>query len=326
MAQLKIGLVGAGSMGANHARVIAESQRARLAVVVDADVERATALATDAGAGAIAATGIDAVLACDAVVVASSTESHPDVAAALLDARIPLLVEKPLAADIADVEAMIKQSDALGVPLMCGFVERFNPVVATVRSLIAAGDGPPQHIVGLRHSPHTPRATTSVVHDLLIHDIDLVMHISSDYDASVAAASAWRPTGAAVNEVADCTVRFADGRQATLSASRASQRKIRTLQVATASALYEIDLLRQDVSVYRHVSQSQVGGGAAGASAYRAVTVVDVPFVRHGGEPLALQFDHFVDIVCGAGGASGDGERATLLAPHRAASDVELWP
>ena len=314
MAELRVGLVGAGSMGANHARVVTASSRARLTAVVDADADRARAL-TD-GTRARASTALEDVLGCDAVVVASSTESHPEVAATLLDAGIPVLVEKPLAADIADVERMIKASDALDVPLMCGFVERFNPVVTPVREMIESA---PTHIVGVRHSPHTPRATTSVVHDLLIHDIDLAMHVSGDYRAAIVSACTWNPVGSATNEIADCTLRFADGRVATLSASRASQRKIRTLQIATEDALYEVDLLRQDLSVYRHVSQTQLTGGQP---AYRSVTVVDVPFVRHGGEPLALQFEHFLDLV--EGKADVDGERAKLAAPHRAAHDVEM--
>lgn len=315
MAELRVGLIGAGSMGANHARVIAASTRARLAVVVDADPERAGALAH--GAGARTSTGVEDVLGCDAVVVASATESHPEIAATLLDAGVPVLVEKPLASDLADVERMVKSSDAVGVPLMCGFVERFNPVIATVREMI---DSPPVHIVGMRHSPHTPRATSSVVHDLLIHDIDLAMHVSDDYGAAVVSGCTWTPAGTTTAEIADCTMRFGSGWMATLSASRAGQRKVRTLQVTTEQALYDVDLLRQDLSVYRHVSQSQV---EAGPTTYRSVTVVDVPFVRYGGEPLALQLAHFLDLV--EGKADAEAERERLLPPHRSARDVELY-
>ena len=101
-----------------------------------------------------------------------------------------------------------------------------------------------------------------------------------------------------------------------LSASRAGQRKVRTLSVMTRTQLIEVDLLRQDITVYQHIDFPR---GNAGPD-YRAQTIIDVPFVRHSGEPLALELEHFVALARGE--VDMEAERATLLAPHIAAASV----
>jgi predicted dehydrogenase len=248
------------------------------------------------------------------VIVASSTESHVDVALELMASGRPLLIEKPLAPDVEGTKRILKESESLGIPVMCGFVERFNPVIRTALQKI---DSPPVHIVALRHSPTTPRATTSVVHDLLIHDIDLAVRLTDGASVARAFGTISAPQSNLV-EISDCSIHFSTGTVATLSASRASQRKVRDIYIATDDALIELDLLRANISVYRHVHHEQV---ANGSTTYRAETVVDIPFVRHSGEPLSLQLDHFLRLIDGI--VDADAERATLLAPHEIAARVE---
>ena len=151
-------------MGANHARVIAESDGADLAVIIDTDPERVRPLADRLGCAF--AEDLDAAAGCDAVVIATPTAFHEVAARALLELGKPILVEKPVTPELETTRSLIACAERRGVPLMCGFVERFNPVGATMRSLL---DEEPVHIVGLRHSPETPRSTLSVVFDLLIH-------------------------------------------------------------------------------------------------------------------------------------------------------------
>jgi predicted dehydrogenase len=153
-----------------HAGVIAEHASARLAVVVDADVERAKAVADRYGE--LAATDLSALDACDAVVVVCATEVHREVALALLADGRPLLVEKPLAPTLDDARAIVDAASAAGLPLTCGFVERFNPSVVTALGLVSST---PLQVMSVRHSPVVQRMATSVVSDLLIHDIDLAL-------------------------------------------------------------------------------------------------------------------------------------------------------
>jgi len=283
-----------------------------MAVIIDTDASRGRVLADQLGCSFSA--GLDAALACDAAVLATPTRLHAEQARALLELGKPLLVEKPLTPQIHESRALVDESRRRGVPLMCGFIERFNPAVTTVRSMLSEA---PLHIVGLRHSPRTPRTTLSVVFDLLIHEIDLALrYVRSASTPRVASSSA--TAGHDVSEVADCILAFDEGCVATLSASRASQRKVRSQFIETEQALYEVDLLRQDVTVFRHRAQELIGGAQP---SYRAETVVDIPFVRHGGEPLFLQLRHFLRLIDAT--VDVDAERDSILPPHEVAALVE---
>lgn len=302
---LRLALIGAGAMGANHARVIAEMPRARLGVVIDADLGRAKGLA-DRFLARYSDDLADA-LKCDAAVVACATEAHLAVALPLLEQGLPLLVEKPLAPAVEQAEALLRASEVSGVPLQCGFVERYNPVV---RMALSMAQGP-LHLIGVRHSPAPQRRLAGVVEDLLIHDVDLAIRFAGGRLPSRVQVSGVAPQAGGYTELADCLLEFPGGPVANLSVSRLSQRKVRTLSVTTPDALLELDLLRQDITVFRFVKHELVEGGAL---AYRESTVIDVPYVRQAGEPLTLQLHHFIDLV--EGRLDADEERASILPAH----------
>lgn len=293
-------------MGRYHARVVTESPRADLAVVVDADLRRAQDVAGRSGAGAV--TQWRDATNCDLAIVASPTETHVDIALELLAAGMSVLVEKPLAPDLAGAQRLVEAGERSEGALMCGFVERFNPAFVTATELLVQN---PIHIVAIRHSPAAPRIRTSVVQDLLIHDVDLVLQLAGPGDVvEEVSGHLSDPMGRGVMDVADCVLHFRSGLIATLSASRTSHRKLRDLQVNDGEQLIAIDLLRHNVDVYRHVRHELVGATAS----YREETVHDIPFVRRPGEPLALQFEHFVDLAAGARDRAAELER--LLPAH----------
>lgn len=302
-------------MGANHARVVAESEVADLAAVVDTDGARATELAERFGARA--GTDLaDLVSGSDAVIVATTTPTHVEVALPLLERGIPVLVEKPLAESETDVRLLVDASDRYSVPLMCGFVERFNPALMTALAML---DEPVVNLHAVRHSPHNPRAAASIVGDLLIHDIDVALRASGSTETPEVHGSCWTPAGGNRSEIAECVLRFGDGMVANLSASRWSQRKIREVGIVTEHRLVEVDLLRVNVTVYRNISQALVEGGGP----YRAETVVDVPYLRFRGEPLALQLSAFVDLVGSGDPDAAAAERASILPPHVVAATMD---
>jgi predicted dehydrogenase len=307
---LSVVLIGAGAMAHNHARVLSSLPSTRLDLIVDTDGERAAKLAAEAGCGSACELGPGA---WDAAIIATPPQTHAELAVEVLSRGIPVLVEKPMAVDLTDVHLILGAAARLRIPLTCGFVERFNPVVSAALSVL---DEPPVHIVGMRHSPPSLRAaTSSVVHDLLIHDIDLAMVLNPGRALQRACGSTWTaPTG--VVEIADALLSFEGSMLATLSASRAGQRKVRHMSVMTTSKLIELDLLRQDLTVYQHID---FPWGDTGPD-YRTRTVIDIPFVRHTGEPLALEIEHFVALARGE--LDMEAERSTLLAPHVAAASV----
>ena len=164
----RIALFGAGSMGRNHARIIAESPRAELAVVIDPFEGSGRPLADSYGA--MWRPAIDAISGVDAVVVAASTEHHYGIAKDVLAAGLPLLVEKPVCPSLDQTIEILDISEESGTPLMCGFLERYNPAVIAARKMISD----PLYVRADRHSPYAPRIKTGVAWDLLVHDVDLI--------------------------------------------------------------------------------------------------------------------------------------------------------
>jgi predicted dehydrogenase len=313
----KIAVVGAGAMGSNHSRAVAQGLNTELACVVDFDLPKAEQIASRFGS--IAYSSLDEALGSqkiEGVVIATTTASHAILAKDVIERGLPVMVEKPITDDLPQTREIIDFARSKNVPIMCGFVERFNPAVRTALGML---DEPMKHFMSVRHSPVNPRATASVVYDLLIHDIDAALSFHQRVD-DVTAVSAvnWTPRGTEVDEISDCVLKFADGSVASLSASRQGQRKIRDIRVVTETHLFEIDLLRVNVTVYKNVMQEVVE--TSGTTSYRAETIIDMPFVRHEGEPLALQMKHFQGLITGEVDATRELE--SLLLPHTIAESV----
>lgn len=304
----RVALLGAGSMGRNHARVIAESAKASLAVVVDPFEEPGKALAEQHGS--VWAPDLDALADADAVVVAASTEHHYDIVLEILRRGLPLLVEKPVCPSLQQTEEILGVAEASGTPIMCGFLERYNPAVLAAKRMI---DGP-LYARAERHSPYAPRIKTGVAWDLLVHDVDLITQIfggvePSDINVEV---GHFHPSSAAgAEDVVDVSLRFEGGGVASASASRLGQRKVRSLLVQTLDDMVEVDLLRRGVTLYRHTTISEDRPGGAG---FRQMTEMEVPEIT-GREPLATQFDRFLDLI--AGTVDADEERRSILPAHR---------
>ena len=304
---INVALVGAGTMGSYHARVVSTSGRARLARVIDAYEPIGAAVAEKYGARWSASLGdVDGI---DAVIVAASTEAHYDLAKQVLNAGVPLLVEKPVVNDYEKSREIVELSAKAGVPLLCGLLERFNPAVMAAREYFEQ----PVHVTATRHSPYAPRIKTGVAWDLLIHDVDLAIGILGATPASTAGAVGYfhPDSHAHAEDVASATLTFDGGQMAQLSASRIGQKKDRTMTVHELDRLIEIDLLRRDVTVYRHGVVDSVQGDGRG---YRQHTSIEIPEIVNSREPLAAQFDHFVDLVIGA--VDADTERASILPAH----------
>ncbi len=302
-------------MGGLHARVLSQSIQTELAVVVDPDADRGTAVAEAWGSKWLP--HLDGFTGLDAVVIASPTPTHTEWAVAALEAGVPTLVEKPVSEALAETEALVALAERLDVPLMCGLLERFNPAVMKMHEIVEE----PLHLNVLRHSPHTPRIATGVVFDLSVHDVDLAVRLADQQPERVSAhLSACHPASPPGSEdVAEVLLTFPSGMVAALSASRVSQRKLRQLQVAEPTRLVEVDLLRRDITVYHHVTEDFFAGRTTG---YRQQTVIDIPAILDAREPLAAQLAHFVDIATGR--ADHEAERRTILAPHRVLEQVRV--
>jgi predicted dehydrogenase len=303
----RIMLIGAGSMGSLHARVIAQSSKTTLATVVDSREDVGRALADRYGATWVPELGDLAHV--DAVVIAASTEAHFGLATAVLQQDRPVLVEKPVADGLQQTLEIIRQSEERGIPMTCGLLERFNPAVVTARALT----DDPKFITATRHSPYAPRIRTGVSWDLLVHDVDLASTMLGGEPTTVRGVlGQFHPLSApGAEDVAEAVLSFDGGRVAHVSASRVGQRKIRTMSIHDLDKLIEVDLLRRDVTLYRHVSDQAADAEGRG---YRQQTVIEIPELLTAQEPLAAQLEHFVDLIDGR--VDADAERRSLIPAH----------
>jgi predicted dehydrogenase len=302
---LRIGLIGAGSMGSLHARVAATTDATELSWIAEPDSVRGQQVANRFSTRWIAEPDLDSI---DAVIVAAPTQFHHAIAMQIIEAGKPLLLEKPLADTLAHSRELIDLARSRGTILMCGLLERFNPAVRTASEIAKA----PLHVTTVRHSPYAERIRTGVIGDLLIHDVDLVLRLMNEEPIAASCHFGhFEPRSAPGSEdVADAILQFGAGQVASLSASRVAQRKVRSLTIAELGRVIEVDLLRQGITVYRHVQGNEFDEDAG----YSQQTIIDIPVVRHLGEPLQLQLQHFVGLVDGRhdAGVELDG----ILAPH----------
>lgn len=317
MAGPSIAVVGAGAMGSLHARVVQSSPRAELAVVVEPCEDVGRAVAERFGARWVP--DLSGLAGVDAVIVAAATSAHRPIALEVIAAGLPLLVEKPLSDSLPESEEIVAAAAAADLPLMCGLLERYNNAVVTAAGLTRD----PVHVRTQRHSPYAPRIPTGVAWDLLVHDVDIALRLLGDRPASMDAQFGYfhgssRP---GAEDVAEVQLGFPGGQLASLSASRMGQRKIRRVTITEVERVIEVDLLRQAVTIYRHVASGAATDDGLG---YRQQTVIDIPMMASLGEPLGAQLSAFLDLV--EGSADPDAERATILPAHRvvaAALDAE---
>ena len=308
---IRIGVIGVGMMGSLHARVIATNDATELAWVADPSSAIGEPVAQRLGSRWIPEPDLSVV---DAVVVAAPTQVHHQLALELIAAGMPLLLEKPAAETYTQAIEVVTAADATDAMLMCGLLERFNPAVRTACEIARS----PIRIATARHSPYTARIRTGVASDLVIHDADMVLRLLGEYPINVTGRFGYfaEDSDQGSEDVAEALARFEGGQIATLSASRVGQRKVRSLVISETDREIEVDLLRQQITVYRHVDGARYDEEAG----YHQQTIIDIPVVRHTGEPLQLQLNHFLALL--AGTADVAAERAGILAPHRFVDDV----
>jgi predicted dehydrogenase len=231
---LRIGIIGAGYFGRFHAQKVAAGARSVLSGIHDPMPDRAAALAAELGAAAL---DHDALLAAsDAVVIASPAATHHEAAAAALRAGRHVLVEKPIAATLAQADALIALAAARGLVLQVGHLLRYAPERAAILARMPA----PDFIACTRIAPFKPRGTdVSVVLDLMIHDLDMVLSLVEAPLAEVHAAGARLASAHA--DTAQAWLRFADGRSALLVASRVAARMERRMELTGPQGLLDLD-------------------------------------------------------------------------------------
>ena len=242
-------VVGCGYFGALHAQKFATLGAADLVAVVDTDPAQAEKAA--AATGAEAATDLDAVLdRVEAVSVVTPTTTHHAIAKRCLDAGKDVLVEKPICETLEDADDLIATARAGGRILQVGHLERFSPIIEDVKKLADR----PGYIECQRISQHRGRGTdTSVILDMMVHDIDNIMTLVRSPIAEIDAVGV--PVIGPAEDIANARIRFENGCVATVTASRVSWKIQRTMRVFQRNAY-----LVADMAENRLVVMNRTGG------------------------------------------------------------------
>jgi predicted dehydrogenase len=237
-------VVGVGAIGQNHARVYASLANAQLTAIFDTDAARAASFAERYGAKPTSDLEEFASLV-DAASVSTPTSTHRDIAEFLLDRGVHCLVEKPIAASPEDA-ALVAKAQANDRLLQVGHIERFNPILRDLETRLTN----PRFIEVHRLSPFPERSTdVGVVLDVMIHDLEIVLHLVKSPIVNVDA------VGVAVltnrEDIANARIRFESGCVANITASRVSPEKLRKIRVFQNDTYLSLDYQAQAGKIYR---------------------------------------------------------------------------
>ena len=279
-APIRIGVIGVGTMGSNHARVLAGLSGVHLVGVVDPD--RAQRDLVTGVLGCPAATKLDGLLelGVDAVTIAAPTHLHREIALRCIERGIHVLVEKPIASTVEEGDDIIEAARRAGVTLMVGHVERFNPAVQAIKDAIRGEDI--LSIAITRVGPFPPRmSNVGVVIDLAVHDIDLIRWFT---DSDIVEVQPQLSNAVAEREdIALLQFRTASGVLAHINTNWLTPFKARNVTVATRGKYVMGDLLTRQVT-------ECFGFQADGSYSMRHLSV------GHD-EPLRAELIAFIDAV-----------------------------
>ena len=290
---LRVGVIGVGQMGSNHARVFAGMPGVRLAGVADPDRKQRDFVTQTLGCAGF--DYVDALLAAgvDAVTIAAPTHLHRDIALACIGRGVHVLVEKPISSSVQEGREIIAAARRAGVTLMVGHVERFNPAVEAIKNAIRG-----EEILSIaitRVGPFPPRmSNVGVVIDLAVHDIDLIRWFTEseiiDVQPQLSSAVAER------EDIALLQFRTASGVLAHINTNWLTPFKARTVIVATRGKYITGDLLTRQVT-------ECFGFQPDGSYSMRHLSVGHA-------EPLRAELVAFVDAINGHKSPAVTGEEA----------------
>ena len=276
MSRIRTAVIGAGSFGRHHLRILSQSPGAELAGVVDSDAQRAAAAAIQHSCPAYASIA-ELAGKVDAAVVAVPTSAHADVGCALLESGIDVLIEKPIAPDVASARHLVDTASRKGRILQVGHLERHNPAVAALKKMMTL----PLFFEVHRLSLFSPRSLdVDVVLDLMIHDLDIVLDLVGALPEEIRAAGISILSDKV--DIANVRLAFPGGCIANLTASRVSTERVRKLRLFQPHQYISLDYQKQEAVAFTVSGSQQIG--------FQPLSVAK-------DEPLRLEIDSFLEAV-----------------------------
>ena len=242
--KLRAGVAGSGSMGRNHARCYSLIQEIELAAVYDADLKRAQAVAEEFGAKAV--DSLEALAkTCDLASVAVPTIAHLEVGGELMRRGLHVLMEKPIAPSVEEAKQLVEVAEEHDRILQIGHIERFNPVMRELEAKL----NHPKFIESHRLSPFPNRSIDiGVVLDLMIHDLEIILHLVKSPVASIDAVGV--PVLMKSEDIANARLRFENGCVANVTASRISPERLRKIRVFQDDGYLSLDYQEQSGEIF----------------------------------------------------------------------------
>jgi predicted dehydrogenase len=312
---IRIGVIGVGNMGQHHARVLSSMKDVELVGVADINVERGLETASKYKVRFFE-DYCDLLPHVEAVCIAVPTRLHYAVGITCLLAGIHVLIEKPIAASISEAESLVNAAAESGCILQVGHIERFSPAFQELSKVLKT-----EEVLALeahRMSPYSNRANdVSVVLDLMIHDIDLLLELAASPVVKLTA-SGNRTLDSGYLDYVTATLGFANGIVATLTASKVTHRKIRTIVAHCKNSYTEADFLKNEILIHRHITNNSIGDYRQ--VLYKQDGVIERVYTSNT-DKLGAELEHFVNCVRGGNQPSVGGEQA--LKALRLASLVE---
>ena len=288
MKKLRIGVVGVGHIGSNHARIYSELPNAELVAILDIDPARADEIGGKYKAKAVASLNEFAGM-IDAASVATPTSAHFSIARDLLARGKHLLIEKPITEKTSDARDLAQVAAEKGLVLQVGHVERFNPVLSALEQRLTH----PRFIEAHRLSPYPNRSTEiGVVLDLMIHDLEIILHLVDSTLENIDAVGV--PVLSRGEDIANARLRFASGCIANVTSSRISPERMRKIRVFQEDAYLSLDYQDQSGEIYRRVNGQ----------------ITREPVAIEKEEPLRQQLASFVDCALTGGEPRVSGSHA----------------
>ena len=291
MDKVNVSLIGVGRMGQFHLNVISQINSINLTGIYDADENHLNEVSNKYNINKF--NNLDeAIDNSDAVIIASPTKFHFEIAKKALEKGKHVLVEKPMTETYIQAKELQEIVNKKNLILQVGHVERFNGAVQELHHIIEK----PCLIEARRLAPFTPRITdVGVVFDVMIHDLDIVTSLVKKPVIRFSASGKRVRTNN--EDIASALLEFEDETIATISASRITQEKIRTLAISTQDAYFILDYATQDITIHRQASSESKIKTSIGIN-YTQESIIERVFI-HRDNPLKLEDEHFANCILG---------------------------
>lgn len=291
MEKVNISLIGIGRMGQFHLNVINQINSINLSGIYDSDEKHLNEISSKYNINKFGSLE-EAIDKCDAVIIASPTKFHFDIAKKSIQKCKHVLVEKPMTENFIqaeELETMVKEKNII---FQVGHVERFNGAVQELHHIIEN----PYLIEARRLAPFTPRITdVGVVFDIMIHDLDIVTSLVKK--PLIRFSASGKRIKTKNEDIASALLEFEGNTIATISASRVTQEKIRTLSISSEEAHFILDYATQDITIHRQAASQSKIKTSIGIN-YTQESIIERVFI-HRDNPLKLEDEHFANCILG---------------------------